>query len=96
VLLLSTTPTALGGTNANVMGVFQLTDVAKPNHLNQVIADWTVGKAGTFGAPGTTVTLTAFVVAGTARTADGSPAGCPVRARRPAPARSCPARARHT
>jgi hypothetical protein len=66
VLLLSTTPAALGGPNANVMGVFQLTDVAKTHNLNQVIADWEVGKPNAFGAPGTKVTLTAFVVSGTA------------------------------
>lgn len=66
VLLLSTTPQAAGGPNANLMGVFQLTDVAKSRNLKQVIADWTVGKAGAFGGPGTKVTLTAFVVAGTA------------------------------
>jgi hypothetical protein len=66
VLELSTTPAAVGGPKANVMGVFQLTDVARSHGLNQVIADWTVGKAGLFGAPGTKVTLTAFVVSGTA------------------------------
>jgi hypothetical protein len=66
VLLLSTTPKALGGPDANVMGVFQLTDVAKAHNLNQVIADWEVGKANAFGRPGTKVTLTAFVVSGTA------------------------------
>jgi hypothetical protein len=66
VLLLSTTPAALGGPHANVMGVFQLTDVAKAHNLNQVIADWEVGKPGAFGGPGTKVTLTAFVVNGTA------------------------------
>jgi hypothetical protein len=66
VLLLSTTPAADGGPNANVMGVFQLTDVAKTYNLNQVFADWEVGKANAFGAPGTKVTLTAFVVSGTA------------------------------
>lgn len=66
VLLLSTTPAALGGPDANVMGVFQLTDVAKTHNLNQVIADWEVGKPNAFGAPGTKVTLTAFVVSGTA------------------------------
>jgi hypothetical protein len=48
------------------MGVFQLTDVAESHGLKQVIADWTVGKAALFGAPGTKVTLTAFVVSGTA------------------------------
>jgi hypothetical protein len=66
VLLLSTTPAADGGPAANVMGAFQLSDVAKTHNLNQVIADWEVGKADAFGAPGTKVTLTAFVVAGTA------------------------------
>jgi hypothetical protein len=66
VLLLSTTPAAMGGPNANVMGVFQLTDVAQSHHLKQVIADWEVGKADAFGPPGTKVTLTAFVVNGTA------------------------------
>jgi hypothetical protein len=66
VLLLSTTPPALGGPHANVMGVFQLTDVAKAHNLNQVIADWEVAKPDAFGAPGTKVALTAFVVSGTA------------------------------
>lgn len=66
VLLLSTTPSPDGGADANVMGAFQLTDVAKTHNLNQVIADWETRKPGAFGTPGTKVTLTAYVVSGTA------------------------------
>lgn len=66
VVLLSTTPQAAGGPNANLAGVFQLTDVARGHGLAQVIADWEVGKAGAFGT-GTKTTLTAYVVAGTAQ-----------------------------
>lgn len=66
VLLLSTTPAVDGGPDANVMGAFQLTDVAKTHNLNQVIADWETRLPGAFGAPGTEVTMTAYVVSGTA------------------------------
>jgi hypothetical protein len=66
VLLLSTTPKKLGGPDANVMGAFQLTDVVTAHNLKQVIADWEVGKPDVFGKPGTKVTLTAFVLSGTA------------------------------
>ena len=65
VVLLSTTPQAAGGPNANLAGVFQLTDVASSHGLAQVFADWEVGKPGAFGK-GTKTTLTAFLVAGTA------------------------------
>ena len=65
VVLLSTTPQAAGGPNANLAGVFQLTDVARSHGLAQVFADWEVGKPGAFGT-GTKTTLTAYVVAGTA------------------------------
>jgi hypothetical protein len=65
VVLLSTTPAAVGGPDANLAGVFQLTDVARSDGLAQVFADWTVGKAGAFGV-GNRVTLTAFLVRGTA------------------------------
>jgi hypothetical protein len=65
VVLLSTTPKAAGGPLANLAGVFQLTDVARDHGQNQVLADWEVGKPGAFG-DGTTTTLTAFLVAGTA------------------------------
>ena len=65
VVTLSTTPQAVGGPNANLAGVFQLTDVAQSNGLAQVFADWQVGKAGAFGQNSTT-TLTAYLVKGTA------------------------------
>ena len=65
VVLLSTTPAASGGPNANLAGVFQLTDVARSHGLAQVFADWEVGKAGAFGKNAKT-TLTAFLVKGTA------------------------------
>jgi hypothetical protein len=65
VVLLSTTPAAAGGPNANLAGVFQLTDVASSHGHAQVFADWQVGKPGAFGE-GTKTTLTAFLVAGTA------------------------------
>lgn len=65
VVTLLTTPQALGGPNANLAGVFQLTDVARSHGLAQVFADWEVGKPGAFGT-GTKTTLTAYVVNGTA------------------------------
>lgn len=65
VVLLSTTPTAAGGPNANLAGVFQLTDVASSHGLTQVFADWEVAKAGAFGNNVKT-TLTAYLVKGTA------------------------------
>lgn len=65
VVLLSTTPGAAGGPRANLAGVFQLTDVAVSHGLHQVFADWEVGKPGAFGK-GSTTTLTAFLVKGTA------------------------------
>jgi hypothetical protein len=65
VVLLSTTPKKAGGPDANLAGVFQLTDVAKSGGLAQVIADWEVGKPGAFGK-GSKTTLVAFLVAGTA------------------------------
>jgi hypothetical protein len=65
VVLLSTTPQAAGGPDANLAGVFQLTDVARSHGANEVFADWEVGKAGAFGE-GNQVTLTAFLVNGTA------------------------------
>jgi hypothetical protein len=65
VVLLSTTPQAAGGPDANLAGVFQLTDVASSHGLSQVFADWEVGKPGAFGT-GTTTTLTAYLVSGTA------------------------------
>jgi hypothetical protein len=65
VVLLSTTPQAAGGPDANLAGVFQLTDVANSHGHNEVFADWEVGKPGAFG-DGTQVTLTAFLVRGTA------------------------------
>jgi hypothetical protein len=65
VVLLSTTPQAAGGPDANPAGVFQLADVAGSRSLAQVFADWEVAKAGAFGA-GTPTTLTAYFVNGTA------------------------------
>jgi hypothetical protein len=65
VVLLSSTPQASGGPDANLAGVFQLTDVVNNHGLDQVLADWEVGKPGAFG-DGTQVTLTAFLVSGTA------------------------------
>ena len=65
VVLLSTTPKAKGGPNANLAGVFQLTDVARSHGHALVFADWEVGAPGAFGK-GTKTTLTAYLVAGTA------------------------------
>jgi hypothetical protein len=65
VVLLSTTPKKLGGPDANLAGVFQLTDIVKGGGLTAVIADWEVGKPGAFGK-GTKTTLTAFLVSGQA------------------------------
>jgi hypothetical protein len=65
VVLLSTTPAAAGGPQANLAGVFQLTDVALSHGLAQVFADWQVGKAGLFGESEQT-TLTVYLVSGTA------------------------------
>jgi hypothetical protein len=65
VVLLSTTPQGAGGPNANLAGVFNLTDVASGHGLTQVFADWLVGKAGAFGDNSQT-NLTAYLVAGTA------------------------------
>jgi hypothetical protein len=64
VVLLSTTPKKVGGPRANLAGVFQLTDVARSaSGVNELIADWEVGKAGLFGK-GVKTTLTAFIVKG--------------------------------
>jgi hypothetical protein len=65
VVTLSTTPQAAGGPQANLAGVFQLTDVARSGGLAQVFSDWEVGKPGAFGQNSQT-TLTAYVVKGTA------------------------------
>jgi hypothetical protein len=66
VVLLSTTPAKAGGPNANLAGVFQLTDVAKSSRgWDEVLADWEVGKPGLFGK-NKKVTLIAYLVAGTA------------------------------
>jgi hypothetical protein len=62
VVLLSTNP---AGPNANLAGVFQLTDVASSHGVAEVFADWLVGKAGAFGQ-GSKTTLTAYLVRGTA------------------------------
>lgn len=65
VVLLSTTPTAVGGPQANLAGVFQLTDVARSRGLAQVFADWQVFVPGLFGTNAQT-TLTVYLVRGTA------------------------------
>jgi hypothetical protein len=66
VVLLSSTPKKLGGPDANLAGVFQLTDVAKSSAgWDEVLADWEVGKPGAFGK-GNKVTLIAYLVKGKA------------------------------
>jgi len=65
VVTLSTTPQAAGGPNANLAGVFQLNSVTRHHGLTEVINDWEVGVPGFFGR-GQSVTLTAFLVSGTA------------------------------
>jgi hypothetical protein len=65
VVLLSTTPAAAGGPNANLAGVFQLNGVERVQGLNTTFNDWQVGSAGFFGTD-VDATLTVFVVAGTA------------------------------
>src|SRR5262245_7146573 len=65
VVTLSTTPMAAGGPRANLAGVFQLNTVTRHDHLTRVINDWEVGTPGFFGT-NTRVTLTAFLVRGTA------------------------------
>ena len=66
VVLLSTTPKAAGGPNANLAGVFQLTDVARSHGLAQVFADWEVGAPNAPFGKNAKTTLTAFLVKGTA------------------------------
>jgi hypothetical protein len=65
VVLLSTTPSAAGGPNANLAGVFQLNGVEQVDGLNTTFNDWTVGVPGFFGQ-NVNATLTVFVVDGTA------------------------------
>ena len=65
VVTLSSTPAAAGGPNANLAGVFQLNTVTAHHGFNRVINDWEVGSPGFFGED-TEVTLTAYLVAGTA------------------------------
>jgi hypothetical protein len=65
VVLLSTTPQADGGPNANLAGVFQLTDIATSNGVSELIADWEADQAALFGK-GTKTTLTTFLVSGKA------------------------------
>jgi hypothetical protein len=65
VVLLSTTPAAAGGPNANLAGVFQLNAVEQVHQLNTTFNDWQVGLAGFFGTD-VDATLTVFVVDGTA------------------------------
>jgi hypothetical protein len=65
VVTLSTTPSAAGGPNANLAGLFQLNAVADSSGQRQAFSDWTVAKPGLFGENAQT-TLTAYVVQGTA------------------------------
>jgi hypothetical protein len=65
VVTLSTTPMAAGGPRANLAGVFQLNTVTRHGGLTRVINDWEVGSPGFFGK-NTPVTMTAFLVKGTA------------------------------
>ena len=65
VVTLSTTPSAAGGPNANLAGVFQLNSVTSHQGLTRVITDWEVGVPGFFGKNKPT-TLTAYLVKGTA------------------------------
>jgi hypothetical protein len=65
VVLLSTTPAAAGGPNANLAGVFQLNAIERVHGLNTTFNDWQVGSPGFFGT-NVNATLTVFVVEGTA------------------------------
>jgi predicted lipoprotein with Yx(FWY)xxD motif len=65
VVTLSTTPTAAGGPQANLAGVFQLNAVNLRHGRIQTFNDWQVGVPGFFGS-GVPTTLTAYVVQGTA------------------------------
>jgi predicted lipoprotein with Yx(FWY)xxD motif len=65
VVTLSTTPTAAGGPNANLAGVFQLNAVNRHHGLIETFNDWQVGVPGFFGRNVET-TLTAYLVAGQA------------------------------
>jgi hypothetical protein len=65
VVLLSTTPQSAGGPNANLAGVFQLNTVTRHLGRNQILNTWEVGAPGFFGT-NQQVTLTAFLVSGTA------------------------------
>lgn len=65
VVTLSTTPQAAGGPHANLAGVFQLNSVSRHNGMRRIITDWEVGSPGFFGT-NRSVTLTAFLVRGTA------------------------------
>jgi hypothetical protein len=65
VVLLSTTPAQAGGPNANLAGVFQLSNIERVNGRNTSFADWIVGSPGFFGT-NVDATLTVFVVNGTA------------------------------
>jgi len=65
VVLLSNTPDAAGGPNANLAGVFQLNAVEQAHGRDLVFNDWEVGSPGFFGVNVDAV-LTVFVVDGTA------------------------------
>ena len=56
---------AAGGPRANLAGVFQLNTVTRHDGLTRIVNDWEVGSPGFFGKH-TPVTLTAFLVKGTA------------------------------
>ena len=64
-MTLSTTPEAAGGPAANLAGVFQLNAVSRHHGLVSTFNDWQVGVPGFFGE-NRSVTLTAYVVRGTA------------------------------
>jgi hypothetical protein len=65
VVLLSTTPDAAGGPNANLAGVFQLNAVDHVRNMDRTFNDWQVTSGGFFGSDVDAV-LTVFVVDGTA------------------------------
>ena len=64
-MLLSTTPRAAGGPNANLAGVFQLNGVDRVRGTDKTFNDWQVTSGGFFGSDVDAV-LTVFVVKGTA------------------------------
>jgi hypothetical protein len=65
VVLLSTTPQAAGGPNANLAGVFQLNTVEQVRGFDRTFNDWQITSGGFFGKD-VDAELTVFVVDGTA------------------------------